>query len=67
MEKNFEEGYAVIVDEEDGRPEYYLSHHFVRKGEKKRVVFDAAANFKGKCLNGSILSGTALTIWKYQQ
>jgi hypothetical protein len=59
-EKNFEEGYAVIVDEEDGWPEYYLSHHCVRKGEKTRVVFDAGAKLKGKCLNDSILSGPAL-------
>ncbi|XP_045028164.1 uncharacterized protein LOC123471199 [Daphnia magna] len=61
MEKNFEKGYAIVLAPADyGPPEYYLAHHGVRKGPKLRVVFDAAAPFKGKCLNDSILSGPAL-------
>ncbi|XP_032798967.1 uncharacterized protein LOC116935851 [Daphnia magna] len=61
MEKNFEKGYAIVLEETDyGPPEYYLAHQGVRKGTKLRVVFDAAAPFKGKCLNDSILSGPAL-------
>ncbi|XP_057376361.1 uncharacterized protein LOC130697472 [Daphnia carinata] len=61
MERNFEKGYAVMLETTDyGPPEYYLAHHGVRKGPRLRVVFDAAAPFKGKCLNDSILSGPAL-------
>ncbi|KAI9554965.1 hypothetical protein GHT06_020249 [Daphnia sinensis] len=61
MEKNFEKGYAIVLEDADyGPPGYYLAHHGVRKGTKLRVVFDAAAPFKGKCLNDSILSGPAL-------
>ncbi|XP_045028849.1 uncharacterized protein LOC123471498 [Daphnia magna] len=61
MEKNFKKGYAIVLEDANyGPPEYYLAHHGVRKCTKLRVVFDAAAPFKGKCLNDSILSGLAL-------
>lgn len=38
MEKNFREGYVVIIEEQEGRPEYYLAHHWVQKGKITRVV-----------------------------
>ena len=62
MEKNFTQGYAVILgkDDSDADVEYFLAHHGVRKGPKLRVVFDAAAKFRGKSLNDSLLSGPAL-------
>ncbi|XP_045030431.1 uncharacterized protein LOC123472625 [Daphnia magna] len=61
MEKSFEKGYAIVLEDADyGPPEYYLAHHGVRKCTKLRIVFDAAVPFKGKCLNDSILCGPAL-------
>lgn len=61
MEKYFEKGYAVAVQGDAlGDPEYYLPHHGVQQGSKVRVVFDAAARYRGKCLNDAIFSGPAL-------
>ncbi|KZS08408.1 Uncharacterized protein APZ42_027611 [Daphnia magna] len=62
MEKNFTEGYAIVLDENENCPEYYLAHHGVQKGMKTRVVFDAAAKFQGRCINDCILSGPALQV-----
>ena len=61
MKKTLDQGYASRLAgpaAEDAR--YFLAHHGVYKGPKLRVVFDAAAPFKGKCLNDAILSGPAL-------
>ncbi|KAI9551057.1 hypothetical protein GHT06_007663 [Daphnia sinensis] len=59
MAKTFEHGYAsVLQDQSDAK--YFLAHHVVYKGPKLRVVFDAAATFRGKCLNDSIIAGPAL-------
>ncbi|KAJ8352164.1 hypothetical protein SKAU_G00236400 [Synaphobranchus kaupii] len=60
-------GYAVEVQGEmlnrnDGRV-WYIPHHGVihpQKG-KLRVVFDCAASFQGKSLNGELLQGPDLT------
>jgi hypothetical protein len=61
MQKNFEKGYASILSGTAAEEaKYFLAHHGVYKGPKLRVVFDAAAPFKGKCLNDAILSGPAL-------
>ena len=59
MAKTFDQGYAsVLQDPSDAK--YFLAHHGVYKGPKLRVVFDAAATFRGKCLNDSIIAGPAL-------
>jgi hypothetical protein len=59
VQKYFDQGYASRVsDPVDAK--YFLAHHGVYKGKKLRVVYDAAAPFKGKCLNDSIISGPAL-------
>lgn len=66
MQTNFDEGYAVRVpaaecDPADDRPAYYLPHFGVRKGvDAVRIVFDAAAKFRGWSLNDAILPGPAL-------
>ena len=56
------EGYASRVQEDNG-PAFYLPHHGVYKntlGPKKlRVVFNAAAPFRGKCLNDALYKGPA--------
>ena len=70
LEKDYEkvikkyetEGYASRVQEDDG-PAFYLPLHGVYKntlGPKKlRVVFNAAAPFRGKCLNDTLYEGPA--------
>lgn len=64
MQTNFEEGYAVRLNQDEVRtgPSYYLAHFGVSKpnSSKVRIVFDAAAKFKGQCLNDCISSGPAL-------
>jgi hypothetical protein len=59
MAKTFDQGYAsVLQDPSDAK--YFLAHYGVYKGPKLRLVFDAAATFRGKCLNDSIIAGPAL-------
>lgn len=65
MTTNFQEGYAVRIslNQIDLGPAYNLSHFGVFKGdnkEKLRIVYDAAAKYRGKCLNDSICSGPTL-------
>ncbi|XP_028411629.1 uncharacterized protein LOC114534388 [Dendronephthya gigantea] len=67
IHKYIEAGYAEKVDEYndlDGPDQWYLPHHGVYKrssAEKKiRVVFDSAAQNKGKCLNDALLPGPVL-------
>ena len=54
------EGYASRVQEDDG-PTFYLPHHGVYKntlGPKKlRVVLNATARFRRKCLNEALYKG----------
>lgn len=59
MAKTFEQGYASVL-QDPSEAKYFLTHHGVYKGPKLRVVFDAAATFRGKCLNYSIIAGPAL-------
>lgn len=59
VQKYFDQGYASRVSD-PATAKYFLAHHGVYKGKKLRVVYDAAASFKGKCLNDSIISGPAL-------
>ena len=59
MAKLFDQGYAMVFqDPPDAK--YFLAYHGVYKGLKLRVVFDAAATFRGKCLNDSIIAGPVL-------
>jgi hypothetical protein len=61
MKKTLDQGYASrLAGPTADEARYFLAHHGVYKGPKLRVVFDAAAPFKGKCLNDAILSGPAL-------
>jgi hypothetical protein len=59
MQKTVDQGYASRV-RDPSEEKYFLAHHGVYKGVKLRVVFDAAASFKGKSLNDAMLSGPAL-------
>ena len=59
MQKTTDQGYASRV-RDPSEEKYFLAHHGVYKGVKLRVVFDAAASFKGKSLNDAMLSGPAL-------
>jgi hypothetical protein len=45
--KYFDQGYASRVPDPT-TARYFLAHHGVYKGRKLRVVYDAAAPFKGK-------------------
>ncbi|KZS13019.1 Uncharacterized protein APZ42_021942 [Daphnia magna] len=59
MQKTFDQGYASrLLDPASAK--YFLVHHGVYKGSKLRLVFDAAAPFRGKSLNDAIISGPAL-------
>ena len=58
-QKYFDQGYASRVSD-PVNAKYFLAHLGVYKGKKLRVVYDAAAPFKGKCFNDSIISGPAL-------
>ena len=67
ISKYIEDGYAHKVNQEDdldGPNQWYLPHHGVYKKsptEKKiRVVFDASAKHRGKCLNDALLPGPVL-------
>lgn len=60
-------GYAVPVPDEETQSDsgrvWYIPHHGVyhpQKG-KLRVVFDCAASYQGKSLNGELLQGPDLT------
>jgi hypothetical protein len=59
MQKTLDQGYASRV-QDPADEKYFLAHHGVYKGVKLRIVFDAAASFKGKSLNDAMLSGPAL-------
>ncbi|XP_046632671.1 uncharacterized protein LOC124312218 [Daphnia pulicaria] len=59
VQKYLDQGYASRVPD-PASALYFLAHHGVYKGTKLRVVYDAAAAFKGKCLNDAIISGPAL-------
>ena len=59
VQKYLDQGYASRVPD-PASARYFLAHHGVYKGKKLRVVYDAAAAFKGKCLNDAIISGPAL-------
>ena len=60
------DGYArkVMLDEmQQGSRHWYLPHHSVtcpRKPDKLRVVFDAAARYRGTSLNDNLLTGPDL-------
>ena len=59
--------YAEKVTEDTGSKKghvWYLPHHGVyhpRKPSKVRIVFDCAAQYRGACLNTSLLQGPDLT------
>ena len=55
--------YKITNAEENITPRYYLPHHPVFHPQKKklRVVFDAAAKYRGQSLNGMLLQGPDLT------
>lgn len=56
MTNNFEESYAIRLtkDQIAAGPAYYLPHFGVLKDQKLRIVYDAAAKFRGLCLNDNI-------------
>jgi hypothetical protein len=67
MNTVFSNGYAEKVPEdclprEDGRV-WYVPHHGVRHPKKKklRVVYDCAAEYRGRALNKELLQGPVLT------
>lgn len=64
MQTNFDEGYAVRLGDSElteETPSYFLPHFGVDKPPGKlRIVFDAAAKYKGRCLNDIICSGPPL-------
>ncbi len=47
MKKTLDQGYASRV-QDPADEKYFLAHHGVYKGVNLRIVFDAAATFKGK-------------------
>ena len=62
------EGYAERLSYEDAqrtsKPMWYLPHHGVtnpNKPGKLRVVFDAAATYRGTCLNKQLVQGPSQT------
>ena len=59
MQKTIDQGYASRV-QDPSEEKYFLAHHGVYKGVKLRVVFEAAASFKGKSQNHAMLSDPAL-------
>lgn len=59
MQTTLDQGYASRL-EVPSDAKYFLAHHGVCKGEKLRLVFDAAAPFRGKSLNYAIIGGPAL-------
>lgn len=66
MQKNFDERNAVRITPEEianGQPCYYLPHFGVPKcrgNDDIRIVFDAAAQFRKRSINGSICPGPPL-------
>ena len=68
IKKYIDEGYASLVKDEDlqSNDQYYLPHHGVykkvygKKQKKLRVVFDAAARWKKRCLNDGMRQGRKL-------
>ena len=54
MEKNFTQGYTSRL-QDPSLVKYFLAHNGVYKDPKLRVVFNAAAPFKEKCLNDAII------------
>ncbi|XP_032782640.2 uncharacterized protein LOC116920627 [Daphnia magna] len=62
MQKNFDEGYACRLSPEETASQsgYYLPNFGVPKipGQPElRLVYDAAARYRGRCLNDYIVSG----------
>ena len=68
IESYIRDGYARKVTPDEmpqGRRQWYLPHHGVvcpRKPDKLRVVFDAAARYRGTSLNENLLTGPDLAI-----
>ena len=67
MKTTIESGFAELVpdeslDRDDGRV-WYVPHHGVRHPQKQklRVVFDCAAEYKGRCINKELLQGPDMT------
>ncbi len=64
IEKYIQKGYATKVKMKHQEPVWYIPHHAVinpKKPEKVRVVFDCAAEYKGRSLNKELLQGPDLT------
>jgi hypothetical protein len=59
IKQPFRNIYASRVPD-PARARYFLVYHGVYKEKKLRVVYDAPAAFKGKCINDAINSGSAL-------